>query len=520
MHIADGVLPTAVAAGCYVLTLAGLGLSLRTLAERDLPKIAVVSSSFFVASLIHLPLGPTSVHLLLPGLVGALLGPTAFLSIVVGLFLQSLLFQFGGLTALGANSLMMGLPALICGFLYRGLRGTSKTVQCSGRRPGQWIGRGDSRLSSGSLAGDRGRILSWCGQDGPCGPYPGHGGRGACRRLCDLLSLSGETRVARDHPQKGERVNLDQAHVIVLNSVQTMSLFSCLFLPFFCALVAWLLKPEKSSIPGQETGPDWSSPVSYRGGQASSLFHSWVPSVKIATLLLGAFLIVSLHTLAWALVALFACGLCVELTGMSWTRPLRRLAALGGFLGMLVVIIPLTSPVQAGDTVLLLPWLRQWPFNLAGVHLALTIVCKAMAVALLMEPMLATSSLTQTMQGFTKLGLPASLNQMILLCHRYIFVFQEEMQRMQRSMRVRGFVPRTNIATLRTMGGGFGMLFIRSFERTERVYEAMLSRGYQGRFPADVRQEITRKDLVKGGVFIMIGAMLLIGDRFFPLILF
>nr|WP_320010822.1 cobalt transporter CbiM [uncultured Desulfobulbus sp.] len=126
MHIADGVLPTAVAAGSYVLTLAGVGLSLRTLAERDLPKIAVVSSSFFVASLIHLPLGPTSVHLLLPGLVGALLGPTAFLSIVVGLFLQSLLFQFGGLTALGANSLMMGLPALICGFLYRRLRGTSK----------------------------------------------------------------------------------------------------------------------------------------------------------------------------------------------------------------------------------------------------------------------------------------------------------------------------------------------------------------------------------------------------------
>nr|WP_320010821.1 cobalt ECF transporter T component CbiQ [uncultured Desulfobulbus sp.] len=315
-------------------------------------------------------------------------------------------------------------------------------------------------------------------------------------------------------------MNLDQAHVIVLNSVQTMSLFSCLFIPFFCALVAWLLKPEKSSVPGQETGPDWSSPVPDRGGQVNSLFHSWAPSVKIATLLITAFLIVSLHTLAWALIALFACGLCVELTGMSWTRPLRRLAALGGFLGMLVVIIPLTSPVQPGDTILLLPWLRQWPFNLAGVHLALTIVSKAMAVALLMEPMLATSSLSQTLQGFTELGLPASLNQMILLCHRYIFVFQEEMQRMQRSMRVRGFVPRTNIATLRTMGSGFGMLFIRSFERTERVYEAMLSRGYQGRFPADVHQKISHKDLVKGVLFIMIGAMLLAGDRFFPLILF
>lgn len=126
MHIADGVLPTSVAAGSYVLTLAGLGLSLRAVDHRDLPKIAVVTSSFFVASLIHLPLGPTSVHLLLPGIVGALLGQAAFLSITVGLFLQSLLFQFGGLTALGANGLMMGVPALLCGLVFHRLRGTTK----------------------------------------------------------------------------------------------------------------------------------------------------------------------------------------------------------------------------------------------------------------------------------------------------------------------------------------------------------------------------------------------------------
>ena len=126
MHIADGVLPTAVAVGSYALVLAGLGLSLRRVDSRELPKIAVVTSSFFVASLIHLPLGPTSVHLLLPGIVGALLGPAAFLSLTLGLFLQSLLFQFGGLTALGANSLMMGVPALLCGLSFRRWRGTTK----------------------------------------------------------------------------------------------------------------------------------------------------------------------------------------------------------------------------------------------------------------------------------------------------------------------------------------------------------------------------------------------------------
>ena len=91
----------------------------------DLPKVAVLAASFFVAALVHIPLGPTSVHLLLPGLVGALLGPSAFLAVTLGLVLQSLLFQFGGLTALGGNALLMGLPALAWGLLFQLGKGKS-----------------------------------------------------------------------------------------------------------------------------------------------------------------------------------------------------------------------------------------------------------------------------------------------------------------------------------------------------------------------------------------------------------
>jgi cobalt/nickel transport system permease protein len=126
MHISDGVLPISITVASYAVSFAGAGYSLRRMKNEDLPRIAVVTSAFFVASLIHLPFGPTSVHLVLPGIVGALLGPVAFLSIVLGLFLQSILFQFGGLTALGANALMMGLPALFCGLLFQTIRG--KTV--------------------------------------------------------------------------------------------------------------------------------------------------------------------------------------------------------------------------------------------------------------------------------------------------------------------------------------------------------------------------------------------------------
>jgi len=129
VHISDGVLPlTTAIGGCA----AGAGMaawSARRTRSEDLPKVAVVTAAFFVASLIHVPLGPTSVHLLIPGLTGALLGPAAFLSIGIGLLLQSLLFQFGGLTALGANTLMMGLPAVMCGWFFQRFKGRSQLRQ-------------------------------------------------------------------------------------------------------------------------------------------------------------------------------------------------------------------------------------------------------------------------------------------------------------------------------------------------------------------------------------------------------
>ena len=123
MHISDGVLPVSVAVGAYALSAAVTAISVKKAKGDDLPKLAVVTASFFVASLLYVPLGPTSVHLLIPGLVGILLGSSAFIAIGLGLTLQCLLFQYGGLTALGANSLMMGIPAVIAGWMFQVIKG-------------------------------------------------------------------------------------------------------------------------------------------------------------------------------------------------------------------------------------------------------------------------------------------------------------------------------------------------------------------------------------------------------------
>lgn len=78
----------------------------------------MLSAAFFVASLIHVPLGPSSVHLVLNGLLGAILGWAAFPTVLLALFLQAILFQFGGLTTLGVNTFNMAMPSVICFYLF------------------------------------------------------------------------------------------------------------------------------------------------------------------------------------------------------------------------------------------------------------------------------------------------------------------------------------------------------------------------------------------------------------------
>ncbi len=112
MHISEGILTAPVWIGGYAVAGGIVAATLRKINQEEIPKISVITSVFFVASLIHIPLGPTSVHLIMIGLVGVVLGWAAFISIFLGLILQALLFQHGGITPLGANACMMGIPAL------------------------------------------------------------------------------------------------------------------------------------------------------------------------------------------------------------------------------------------------------------------------------------------------------------------------------------------------------------------------------------------------------------------------
>ncbi|NKC12026.1 MAG: cobalt transporter CbiM [Gammaproteobacteria bacterium] len=123
MHIVDGVLSAEVLSGGALLALAGVGYGLKQLELEKIPTAGVLSAAFFVASLISVPVGPASAHLIMNGLAGLVLGWAAFPALFVGLLLQAVFFGFGGLTVLGVNTLNTALPAIAAYYLCRmGLR--------------------------------------------------------------------------------------------------------------------------------------------------------------------------------------------------------------------------------------------------------------------------------------------------------------------------------------------------------------------------------------------------------------
>ncbi len=118
MHLPEGIASPTVLLGGGLLSAVGLGLGLWRLREERLPQAAMLSSAFFVVSLIHLPIGVGSVHLMMSGLLGLVLGWAAVPAIVVALALQAVLFGHGGLTTLGVNTLVMALPAVLVWLLF------------------------------------------------------------------------------------------------------------------------------------------------------------------------------------------------------------------------------------------------------------------------------------------------------------------------------------------------------------------------------------------------------------------
>ncbi|MBF0536723.1 MAG: cobalt ECF transporter T component CbiQ [Nitrospirae bacterium] len=156
---------------------------------------------------------------------------------------------------------------------------------------------------------------------------------------------------------------------------------------------------------------------------------------------------------------------------------MERMMVVNAFIMPLWVFLPIGTPgravISAGTIVV----------TSEGGLLALSITLKTNAIALMTVAVLGTSEVLSLTHALLHLRFPVKLVYLFFFCYRYIGLLHEEYQRLRRAITIRAFRPRTNLHTYKTYAYLVGMLLVRSYERSQRIYQAMLCRGFTGKFP-------------------------------------
>lgn len=177
---------------------------------------------------------------------------------------------------------------------------------------------------------------------------------------------------------------------------------------------------------------------------------------------------------AWA--ALGASALLLAASRPPLAHVLRRLLAVNLFIAFLWLFVPVSTPGVAVWSLGPLAVTRE------GLDLALLVTLKSNAIVLAFMALVAPIPVSDLGHALRKLGVPDKLACLLIFTHRYIHCIADEYRRMRQAMKIRAFTPRTSLHTYRALAYLAGMVLVRGLDRSERVYAAMLCRGFDGRF--------------------------------------
>lgn len=217
-------------------------------------------------------------------------------------------------------------------------------------------------------------------------------------------------------------------------------------------------------------------------------------------------LVVALAERDAVLLASLGAAALLAAVGRLPARPLAaRLAALNVFVTLVWLTVPATG---VGEVV---ARLGPVPLHADGLALAWQITLKANAILLVLTALLATSPVFSLVHGLAHLKVPDKLVQLLFFTWRYVHDIFREAARLRRAMKVRAFTPGTNLHTYRSYAYLIGTLLVRGFDRSERVYDAMVLRGFSGTLPAYYHPRLRVSDgvmLVAGlGAIVLLGVM-------------
>ncbi len=220
----------------------------------------------------------------------------------------------------------------------------------------------------------------------------------------------------------------------------------------------------------------------------STLFHRRDARVKIVGAAAMS-LILALNTSIVAAVA--GCLITGGLLVLSQPDPLalgKRIATINLFTLFLWLTLPLT---YGGEEIVQFSFLT---LHLDGLRMAILITLKTNGIFFCFLALLATSTTVRLGHGLERLGLPRKLCFLLLFSYRQLFVIHQEYQRLRRAARLRGFIPANSLHTYRTYSHLFGMTLVKSWNRGERIHQAMILRGFNGKLTPLDQPQLTKED--------------------------
>jgi cobalt/nickel transport system permease protein len=235
--------------------------------------------------------------------------------------------------------------------------------------------------------------------------------------------------------------------------------------------------------------------------QGKSVFHVLDPRLKILTFIPLVFVVALLQN-AWAAASyLIIAALFIVIAKVDLKELSSRLAALNIFIGLLWLTLPFSIEGRA------LFVLNGAGFSYEGAVYTLVITLKANAILLFTIALIGTTDVFSLAHALFHLKYPRKLVYLSVFLYRYIGVLHEEYDRLTNTAKARSFTPGTNVSTLKTYAFMIGMLFVNSYERSQRIYQALHLRGFRGDFPMLRHFHVHKAD----GFFMVIMALIILG---------
>ena len=221
----------------------------------------------------------------------------------------------------------------------------------------------------------------------------------------------------------------------------------------------------------------------------NSVIHDLDPRVKIIVVALFSVVVATSSRFKALLPALAISLFLVAMTKLPIKKVFYRLLLVNGLILFLWFVLPFTYTGQ--ELFAIGPFIA----TKEGILLAGQITVKSNSILLSMIALLSTTQIFSLGHAMGQLHFPDKITHLFLFTFRYIHVIYKEYHKLTNAMRVRGFVPRTNMHTYKSYAYLVGMLLVRSYDRAERIHKAMLCRGFNKRYYSLTQFSLKMEDI-------------------------